>query len=164
MIMNSFGPAEDDRDATHRLHPATVIDEASDERDTQSIKIINEELEIGKRIVADGTVRLSVRSDFVDEVAEYTLDQTVIEIDRVPIDQPVEFAPPVRTQGDVTIIPVVQERLVMVKQLVLVEEIHVHKRRQTESVREPVQLRKQSVTVERVEAKPQSPSTPVSKD
>ncbi len=43
----------------------------------------------------------------------------------MPVGRVVDEAPAARAEGDTTIIPVVEERLVVVKQLFLVEEIHV---------------------------------------
>jgi stress response protein YsnF len=40
----------------------------------------------------------------------------------------VETAPEIRTEGDVTILPVVEEVLVVEKRLVLKEELHIRRR------------------------------------
>ncbi len=53
---------------------------------------------------------------------------------------------------DVTIISIVEERLIVERQLVVVEEIRLHRHATTESVEVPVTLRKQRAVVERVDA------------
>ena len=48
------------------------------------------------------------------------------------------------------IVPVLEEVLVVQKQLVLKEELHIRRRVETEAVEVPVSLRKQRAIVERV--------------
>ena len=67
----------------------------------------------------------------------------------MPVDREVEAAPEIRTDGDVTIIPVVEERIIVAKQLVLKEEIHIRRRRSVETVQIPVSLRRQQGVVTR---------------
>jgi stress response protein YsnF len=56
-----------------------------------------------------------------------------------------------RIEGDTTIIPVVEEILVVEKRLVLVEEIRIRQVATTDEVSIPVTLRKQTATVERID-------------
>ena len=67
----------------------------------------------------------------------------------MPIDREVETPPPMRSEGEVTIIPVLEERLVISKRLVLKEEIHIKRRSSVETVQVPVSLRKQHAIVTR---------------
>jgi len=60
----------------------------------------------------------------------------------------VETAPEIRTEGDVTIVPVLEEVLVVEKRLVLKEELHIRRRIETETVEVPVILRKQRAIIE----------------
>ena len=64
----------------------------------------------------------------------------------------VEDAPPVRMEGDTTIVPVVEERFVVVKQLFLIEELHIRRRGERETVQQAVALRRQSAVVERFDS------------
>jgi len=74
----------------------------------------------------------------------------IAERARVPIDRMVDAAPTVRTEGDVTIVPVVEEVVVVEKRLLLKEELHIRRRRTTKDVEIPVTLRKQRAVVERL--------------
>jgi stress response protein YsnF len=58
-------------------------------------------------------------------------------------------APSTRTEDGVTIIPVLEEVLVVEKRLVLKREIRIRKRSTSENVEIPVSLRKQRAKVER---------------
>ena len=62
---------------------------------------------------------------------------------------PIETAPAEREEDGVLIIPVVEEQLVVTKQLILKEEIRITRHRRTELVREPVRLRSEQAVVER---------------
>ena len=68
---------------------------------------------------------------------------------RVPVDRRLDSVPDMTTEGDLTIIPVVEERLVVSRELYLREEIHVRRITRRDSVEIPAQTRRQSVRVER---------------
>ncbi len=118
--------------------------------DTEVIPIVEEELRLDKRMVTTGKVRVRTSVDVEMELVKATLDGEAVEVTRVPIDRIVDHAPEIRTENDVTIIPILEEVLVVEKRLVLKEELHVHKRRTTEDVEIPVELRKQRAVIERV--------------
>ena len=72
-----------------------------------------------------------------------------VEIERVPIGRRIDAVPADRQEGDTTIIPVVEEIVVIHRQLVLKEEVRMRRVRTTEHHRETVSLREQEATVER---------------
>ncbi len=116
------------------------------------IPLVEEELHVGKREVSRGTVRVRTVVDTVEELARATLEGETVEVTRVPVDKIVETAPSVRTENDVTIVPILEEVMVVEKRLVLKEELHIRRRTETENVEFPVTLRKQRAIVERVGA------------
>ncbi|MDB5884589.1 MAG: hypothetical protein JWR74_760 [Polaromonas sp.] len=73
----------------------------------------------------------------------------VVETTRVPVNQVVDAVQVPRSLDDVLVIPVYEERLV--RQLVLVEEIHVRRRRESLQPAEPTSLRREEVIVERLD-------------
>ncbi|CUX64884.1 conserved hypothetical protein [Agrobacterium tomkonis CFBP 6623] len=115
----------------------------------EKLSLIEEQLVIDKRAVRDGSVRVSTKTEFVTEAAEARLDSENVEVTRVAIGREVSEAPAVRTDGDVTIVPVMEEVLVVEKRLMLVEEIHIRRVATTEDVSIPVELRKQRASIER---------------
>ena len=115
----------------------------------EKLSLIEEQLVIDKRAVRDGSVRVSTKTEFVTEAAEARLDSENVEVTRVAIGREVSEAPAVRTDGDVTIVPVMEEVLVVEKRLMLVEEIHIRRVATTDDVSIPVELRKQRATIER---------------
>ena len=113
------------------------------------IPLVEEMPTIAKRQVVTGRVRVQTLTDTAEELAKATLQSDTVEVTRVPVDKVVEAAPEIRTEGDVTIVPVLEEVLVVTKQLVLKEELHIRRRVETETVEVPVTLRKQRAVVER---------------
>ncbi len=116
------------------------------------IPLVEERLALTKRRVAGGAIRVSTRTELRDEVAELEVDRYRVEVTRVPIGRIVEAAPAARTEGDTTVVPVIEERLVVVKQLFLTEELHIRHVVEREVKRETVPLRSQRAVVERRDA------------
>jgi uncharacterized protein (TIGR02271 family) len=116
-----------------------------------AIPLVEERLEVGKRRVESGRVRVRVAVDTREEIVPAELAHDEVEIRRVPRNVAVTELPGVRLEGDVTIIPVVEEQLVVEKRLVLVEEIHVVRRTGTAVQQIPVTLRSERAEIERDE-------------
>ena len=117
--------------------------------EAEIIPILEEELDVSKRTVRTGTVRVETSTTIVDEVASALLETSNVEVVRVPVGREIDEAPQVRTEGDTTIVPVLEEVLVVQKRLILKEELHITRRVTTEQVDVPVPLRKQTATVTR---------------
>ncbi len=96
-----------------------------------------------------GRVRVTVTTAEEDASVEGVQRRRHAEIERVPIGREVEAPPPVRREGDVVVIPVLEERLVLVRRLVLTEEIRLHLRTEEDAVILPASRRVQSVVVHR---------------
>ena len=119
--------------------------------DDLTLQVVEERLYITKRRITGGNVRISTTTEVVEEVAEIELDRYHVEVTRVPVGRVVDEAPLARSEGDTTIVPVIEERFVVVKQLFLKEELHIRHVVKRETIREPVPLRRQRVTVERTD-------------
>jgi uncharacterized protein (TIGR02271 family) len=116
-----------------------------------SIPLVEEEAHVGKRTRTTGRVRIRTEVDEVEQLVAAELMQERVEVERVPVDRIVDAAPPVRTEGDVTIVPVLEEVLVVEKRLVLKEELRIRRSRRQETEEIPVRLRKQRAVVERLD-------------
>lgn len=112
---------------------------------------MEESLRVEAERVVTGRVRVTTRSDLNEEIARASLAGERVEVTRETIGREISEAPPTRVEGDVTIIPVLEEIVVIEKRLMLVEEIRIRKIATVEEVSIPVTLRKQRVTVERLE-------------
>lgn len=75
-----------------------------------------------------------------------------VEVERVAVNRPVNSIPPTRRDGDTTIVPVVEEVLILQRRLILKEELHVRLVRTTEQHQERVVLRRQEAVITRIPA------------
>jgi len=115
------------------------------------IALAEERLRVGKREVEGGRVVVRTRIEEREEFAEVALRREDVTVERVPVDRVVETAPPVREEDGVTIIPVLEEQMVVQTRLVLKEEIRISRTSRTESFKEPVRLRSERAEVVRLE-------------
>ena len=123
-----------------------------EERDEQVIPLVEETARISKRDVITGKVRVRTEVESVEQVVRETLKDETVEVTRVPVDRRVEQVPEVRTENGVTIVPLLEERLVIEKQLFLKEELHIRRDVKTETVEVPVNVRSERAVVERFDA------------
>ena len=79
------------------------------------------------------------------------LNHERVEIDRVPIGRPVDAIPPVRQEGETTILPVVEEIIVVERRLILREEVRIKRRHVSERHQEALVLRKQEAVITRMD-------------
>jgi uncharacterized protein (TIGR02271 family) len=114
----------------------------------QRIPVVREEVEVEKRRVETGRVRVRKvvreREEFVDE----DLLREEVEIERIPLNRVVDAPEQIRSEGDVLIIPVLEEVLVVQKQLVLKEELRVRRRAVSTPHRQRAVLRSEEAIVE----------------
>jgi stress response protein YsnF len=118
----------------------------------ETIPIVEESISVSKRRRLTGRVRVSTKTEVYRAYAEAELDSNSVTVTRVPVGRIVDSLPPVRNEGATTIVPIVEERLVLVKQLFLAEELHIRQEVTRNTVRESVDLRRQHAVVERTEA------------
>lgn len=121
------------------------------------IPVIQEQLGVSVERRLAGRVRVSVRTQTDESLVPVDLTQVDVAVERVPVNRAVDTAPEVVTRGDVTIIPVVEERLVLTRQLYLREEIHIRRVERRETAEVPVETRKQVATIERLPADEDNP-------
>ena len=120
------------------------------DHETLVIPVIVEEVDVQKRPVETGKVRITKVVHEREAVVDEPLLRDEVEIERVPIERLVEEVMPVRYEGDTTIVPILEEVLVVEKRLMLKEELHIRKRRV--EVRQPqgVTLRREEAHVEHI--------------
>ncbi len=83
------------------------------------------------------------------EALNEPLLSTTYEVERVMKNTPVEVAPDIRHEGNVTIYPVMEEQLVLTKQLILKEEVRVTQRDIEHRDTQVVTLRREQIAIER---------------
>ncbi len=118
------------------------------------VPIVEEQITVGKRTVATGTLRLLKSVQEYEQALNEQLAVRTFDVERVVLNRQVDTAPEMRQEGETTIYPVVEERLILTKELILKEEVRVTKRDSVRQDNQVVTLRKEQVTVERHAAEP----------
>ena len=113
------------------------------------IPLVQERLRLTKRKRA--TARITVKLQITEEtrLVRAAITRNRIDVERRPIHREIATIPPVRQEGRVLIIPVVEEQLVVRKRLLLKEEVRLTLTSEVEPVNIPVVLRRNQATVER---------------
>jgi uncharacterized protein (TIGR02271 family) len=114
------------------------------------IPVVEEQLEVARERVETGRVRISKSVESREVVVDDPLKRETVRVEHVPINQVVTGdVPQVREEGDVTVIPILEERIVTRTELVLVEEVRIHRDHSEYHDPQRVTLRKEVVAVER---------------
>ncbi|ALN71837.1 DUF2382 domain-containing protein [Aureimonas sp. AU20] len=119
-------------------------------RATDTIELLEEFAVVSKRVVTTGSLSVRTVTETFDEEVAAHLSGTKAVVERVAIDRIVETIPQTRVEGDVTIVPVFEEVLVVERRIRLVEELHIRHETTSESVRLPVSVRRQRAVIERL--------------
>ena len=119
---------------------------------TTVIPVIEEELDVQKRVVETGKVRVTKVVHERESVVDEPLFRDEVEVERVLIDRVVDGPVSVRYEEDTMIVPIMEEVLVIEKRLILKEELHIRKRRVETHQPQQVTLRREEVRIERLES------------
>jgi uncharacterized protein (TIGR02271 family) len=123
------------------------------------LPVLAETLEVQKRRVETGRVRIHKTVQAHEVLVDEPLLREEVVIEHVPINRVVEGPIPVRYEGDTMIVSVLEEVLIVETRLRLTEELRIT-RRQTETHQPvPVTLRREDVTIERVDRERHEPHT-----
>ncbi len=134
------------------------------EIEEQVIPLLAEQLSVERRTIETGCVTATVTTHHHEQVIKEDLVRENVEIERVPVGRVVDAVPPIREEDDTTIIPVVEEVLVIERRLVLKEEVQLRRVRVRETHAASVVTRTQDVVVTRSEQQPTASAAPAVTD
>jgi uncharacterized protein (TIGR02271 family) len=120
-----------------------------------TIPVRQEQLHVGKRIADTGRgVRIHKTVSQHEQIVDEILLHDELEVEHVPIDAIVAGSEPprMRYEGDTLVVPVLEEVLVVQKQMRLKEEVRITRHRREAHVPQTVSLRSEHVEVERFDA------------
>lgn len=117
------------------------------------VPVMVEDLDVQKHKMEAGRVRISKVIREHEELVDEPLLREEVIIERVPINRFVEAAIPLRSEGDTIIVSLLEEVPVVVKRLMLKEELRITVRRVEAHKPTSVTLRSEEVTVERIASK-----------
>ncbi|HEX8129131.1 MAG TPA: YsnF/AvaK domain-containing protein [Pyrinomonadaceae bacterium] len=112
--------------------------------------VVAETLDVQKRKVETGGVRIKKIVHEREEVVDEPLMREEVQVKRVPINRVVDAPVPVRHVGNTMIISLLEEVLVVEKRLMLKEELHITKGEIETYKPQRVTLRTEEAVVERV--------------
>jgi uncharacterized protein (TIGR02271 family) len=118
-------------------------------REQVVVPVVQEEVRVGKRAEERGSVVVHVVPRVQTEVVDVPLAEEDVVVERVPVNRFVSGVQPVRQDGDVTVVPVYEEVLVVERRLMLKEEVRVRRNRRVRHERQQVDLRTEDVQVMR---------------
>ena len=110
-----------------------------------------EELDVQKHTVETGRLRITKVVHEHEELVDEPVLREEVLIERVPINRYVEAPIPLRYEGDTMIISLLKEVPVIEKRLMLTEELRITRRSADHHESRPVTLRREEVTVERLD-------------
>lgn len=123
----------------------------------ERVPVVEETVTVDRRRNVTSTVRArTVTHENLVTVDEPMLSEQV-DIERVPIDRFVDAPLPVRQEGETTIIPILEEVVVVEKRLKLVEEVRLTKRQTIKHEPQTIAARRQEVIVDRLPAPEKDP-------
>ena len=115
------------------------------------VPVVAEQLEVQKRVVEAGGVRIRKTVSEREEVVDEPLMREEAQVRRVPVNKVVDGPVPVRHVGDTMIVSLLEEVLVVEKRMMVKEELHITKEK-VESYRpQRVRLRTEEAVIERVD-------------
>jgi uncharacterized protein (TIGR02271 family) len=132
------------------------IDQQLDHSDAHAgdrlvIPVIAEELDVQKRVVETGKVRVTKVVHERETVVDEPLFHDEVEVEHISVNRAVEGPISIRYEDDTIIVPIMEEVLVVQKQLILKEEIHIRKRRIETHHPQQVTLRREEAHIDRLE-------------
>src|SRR5437868_5425453 len=116
-----------------------------------------EDVSVSRREIESAKVQIALVTGAREQLVDEEMTRVRVEIERVPIGQTIEVVPPISQEGDTTIIPVVEEIVVVERRLVLKEEVRIRRGSTKEQYQETIVLRQQEAVITREEADSQTP-------
>lgn len=140
-----------DLDANLHQAPSTMgkTQENQYPQKTTVVPVLEEKLDIAKRKVVSGNVRVNKIVCEQQQTIDELLHQETVSVERVAIDRFVDGPLENRHEGDTLIMPVVEEVLVVEKRFLLKEEVRIHKHRHTFRHQQQISVRREQARIER---------------
>ncbi|HYZ64066.1 MAG TPA: YsnF/AvaK domain-containing protein [Acetobacteraceae bacterium] len=130
--------------------PSTDRDAPVRRETMETIPVLAETATLENRVVETGKAVIRKTVSERDEVLDALLARQDVLVTRVPVGRVVAEPPAPRWDGDTWVMPVLQERLVVEKQLVLKEELRITLSTRQEPVQQTVRLREEHVDIDTV--------------
>lgn len=117
-----------------------------------SFPVMQEELQVAKRVIDTGRgIRVNKTVSEREQLVDEPLQRDELTVEHVPVGRVVQedSLPQMRYEGDTLVVPVLEEVLVVQKQMLLKEEVRITRHRHQVQMPQSVRLRSEHITVER---------------
>lgn len=151
-----FELLEHDDHGGYRL-PATWRDFTIHDDSGMTIPVIEEKVRVDVQPGPEQRLKIRRRIVTRQEVVETPVRHERIEVESVPVDRLADEMPAPRQEGDVLVIPRVEEEIVVQRRFRVLEELRVRVVREERVHRETVELRRHELDIESSE----QPSQPI---
>jgi len=121
------------------------------------LRLLAEDASVSRQVIETGRVRVAKVTHTRDHIVDEPLTSTRFEVNRIPVGRLIDAMPPIKEDGDLTIVPIVEETVVVERRLMLKEELHIRRVQTSERYQQTVKLRYQTAEVTRIPA--QKPAT-----
>jgi uncharacterized protein (TIGR02271 family) len=118
------------------------------------VPLTEEVMRVSKQEVVTERIRIKTLVKSTDKLVQQELNTAHVSVIRIPINRIVDEAPVPRTEGEITIVPVLEEVLVVETKLLLKEEVHIRRTLTKDMVEQSMTLRKQEVVIEKLSEEP----------
>lgn len=112
-----------------------------------TVPVAREEIAVSKEQRESGRVVVHITPSVRREVVDLPTVEEHVDVFRVPMNRFVDAAEPPRQEGDVMIVPVYEEVVVVERRLMLKEEVRIARRRTVHEQKQEVELRSDEVHV-----------------
>ena len=112
------------------------------------VPVLAERLRAAVRPVDLGELRVTKRVETAEETVRQAVERDEVDVERVPVNRPLEAPVAQRTEGEWLVLPVMEEVLVVRTQLMLKEEVRIRTRRVTEEQEVRAPVRRERVELE----------------
>ncbi|HCW46534.1 MULTISPECIES: DUF2382 domain-containing protein [Mixta] len=113
------------------------------------IPLAEEQAEVTTTRVVDRRIRIHRSTTTAEKLLETELWHEEVEIKHIAKNETLEegYFPQVRQEGDVLIVPVIEEQVEIIRRHILKEEVHIHKLKKNEQFQQKVTLRSQEIEI-----------------
>ena len=114
------------------------------------VPLVDERLEVQKQWVQSGEVVVRKSTQTSQQTIPVELQHEEVQIDRVPVNRPLAYGEQTQPwwDGEVMVVPVVEEEIVVSKRLVLREEVRISKRKVSRQETVSDTIRSQQVDID----------------
>jgi uncharacterized protein (TIGR02271 family) len=113
------------------------------------LPVVEEQVHVEKQQVEHGKVRITKTVQEREQVIDEPLMHEDVEVERVRVDKEIDAPASPRREGEVWIVPLMEEVVVVERRLMLREELHIRKRQTQVSRPKSVTLRTEQAHIER---------------